>query len=105
MRKRVLSCVHVLLSPHLCFISFLYLELYVLGDGTLMSIGIFHANQSSMIRIRNKGEGGTVKHVEALKYYFTDSSSLQCYHCTSFEKNEFENFSILIFDALFITDL
>ena len=27
------------------------------------------------------------------------------YHCTSFEKNEFENFSILIFDALFITDL
>ena len=35
------------------------------------------------------------------------ASVLQCsiYHCTSFEKNAFENFSILIFDALFITDL
>ena len=28
---------HLLLSPYLCFISFLYLDLYVLGDDTLIS--------------------------------------------------------------------
>ena len=28
---------YVLLSPYLCFISFLYLDLYVLGDGTWIS--------------------------------------------------------------------
>ena len=33
------SCIQVylLLSPYLCFISFLYLYLYVLGDGALIS--------------------------------------------------------------------
>ena len=28
---------YLLLSPHLCFISFLYLDLYVLGDDALIS--------------------------------------------------------------------
>ena len=28
---------YLLLSPYLCFISFLYLDLYVLGDDTLIS--------------------------------------------------------------------
>ena len=28
---------YVLLSPYLCFISFLYLDLYVLGDDTWIS--------------------------------------------------------------------
>ena len=28
---------HLLLSPYLCFISFLYLDLYVLGDNALVS--------------------------------------------------------------------
>ena len=28
---------YLLLSPYLCFISFLYLGLYVLGDGALVS--------------------------------------------------------------------
>ena len=28
---------NLLLSPYLCFISFLYLDLYVLGDGALIS--------------------------------------------------------------------
>ena len=27
---------YVLLSPHLCFISFLVLDLYVIGDGALI---------------------------------------------------------------------
>ena len=33
------------------------------------------------------------------------SAIVSIYHCTSFEKNVFENFSILIFDASFNTDL
>ena len=35
---------YVLLSPYLCCISFLYLDLYVLGD----KLRIFHANQTYM---------------------------------------------------------
>ena len=37
---------NLLLSPYLCFISLLYLDLYVLGDDAL--IRVFHANQISM---------------------------------------------------------
>ena len=32
---------YLLLSPYLCFISFLYLDFYVLGDDALMSKGSF----------------------------------------------------------------
>ena len=32
---------YLLLSPYLCFISFLYLDLYVLGDDALISLGSF----------------------------------------------------------------
>ena len=32
---------YLLLSPYLCFISFLYLDLYVLGDDALISYGSF----------------------------------------------------------------
>ena len=39
---------YVLLSPYLCFISFLYLDLYVFGDDALISLGVFNANQTSM---------------------------------------------------------
>ena len=31
---------YLLLSPYICFISFLYLDLYVLGDDALISQGI-----------------------------------------------------------------
>ena len=31
----------LLLSPYLCFISLLYLDLYVLGDDALISLGSF----------------------------------------------------------------
>ena len=37
---------YLLLSPYLCFISLLNLDLYVLGDDAL--IRVFHANQISM---------------------------------------------------------
>ena len=39
---------YLLLSPYLCFISFLYLDLYVLGDDTLFSLGSLYANRISM---------------------------------------------------------
>ena len=32
---------YLLLSPYFCFISLLYLDLYVLGDGALISKGPF----------------------------------------------------------------
>ena len=38
---------YLLLSPYLCFISLLYLDLYVLGDDALM-LGVFHANKIPM---------------------------------------------------------
>ena len=43
---------NLLLSPYPCYISLLYLDLYVLGDDAVMEIdklGVFHANQISMI--------------------------------------------------------
>ena len=39
---------YLVLSPYLCFISLLYLTLYVLGDDALIRLGVFHANQISM---------------------------------------------------------
>ena len=40
---------YLLLSPYLCFIFLLYLDLYVLGDDALIiKLGVFHANQISM---------------------------------------------------------
>ena len=37
------TCIQIYLplSPYLCFISLLYLDLYVLGDGALLSKGSF----------------------------------------------------------------
>ena len=40
---------YVLLIPYLCFISFLYLDLYVLGDDD--KLGVFHANQNLCVLI------------------------------------------------------
>ena len=36
---------YLLLSPYLCFISLLYLDLYVLGDDAFDKLGVFHTNQ------------------------------------------------------------
>ena len=57
--------VNILLSPYLCFITFLYLDLYVLGDDTSISKGSFMRTKHLfvLIHIRNKSEIGTVKHV------------------------------------------
>ena len=38
---------NLLLSPYPCFISLLYLDLYVLGDD-IDKLGVFHANQIFM---------------------------------------------------------
>ena len=54
---------HVLLSPYLCFISFLYLDLYVRGDNSwIIKDSFMQANYICvLIHIRTKGEVGTVK--------------------------------------------
>ena len=57
----------VLLSLYLCFISFLHLELYVLGDDTAMNYGYFMRTKHLcvLVQIRTKTfkkrEIGTVK--------------------------------------------
>ena len=47
----------------MCLISFLYLDLYLLGDDTSLSYGIFLLIKHLfvLIRISNKGEVGTMK--------------------------------------------
>ena len=51
-----------MLSPYLCFISFLYLDLYVLGDDALISYGSFMQNKHLyvLIYIFTKGEVGAL---------------------------------------------
>ena len=53
----------ILLSPYLCFISFLYLDLYLLEDDTSIRKGSFMRTKRLfvLIHIRNKGEVGTTK--------------------------------------------
>ena len=49
---------YLLLSPYICFISFLYLYLYVLGDDALISWGlsckpnIYVSSSTSELRVR-----------------------------------------------------
>ena len=54
---------YVLLSPYLCFISFLYLDLYERGDDTSIYEVSFIPTKHIciLIHIRTKGEVGTVK--------------------------------------------
>ena len=51
---------YLLLSPYLCFISFLFLDLYVLGDDALISWGSFMQTKylCVLIHIWTKGEVG-----------------------------------------------
>ena len=53
---------YILLSPYLCFVSFLYLDLCLLDD-TSISEGYFMQTKHLfiLIHIRNKGEVGTMK--------------------------------------------
>ena len=56
---------YLLLSHYLCFISLLYLDLYVLGDDALISWGSFMQTKylCVLIHIWIKGEVGAVKPV------------------------------------------
>ena len=51
---------YLLLSPYLCFISLLYLDLYVLGNDALISQGSFMQTRCLcvLIRIWIRGEVG-----------------------------------------------
>ena len=55
--------IYVLLSPNLCFISFLNFDLYVLGDNSLISQGYFMQTKHLcvLIHIITKGEVSAVK--------------------------------------------
>ena len=57
-----------MLSPYLCFISFIYLDLYVLADDTSISLGSFMQTKHLcvLIHISNNGKVGSVKLVSAL---------------------------------------
>ena len=63
---------YLLLSPYLCFISILYLCLYVLGDNVLISKGSFMQTKHLcvLIHILTKGEVG------ALLNHFKHSSKI-----------------------------
>ena len=56
---------YLLLSAYLCFISLLYLDLYVLGDDAFISQGSFMQTKHLcvLIHIWIKGEVGAVKPV------------------------------------------
>ena len=74
---------YLLLSSYLCFISFIYLDLYVLGDDALISLGTFMQTKRLcvLIHIWTKGE------VSALLNRFKPSSKiffLPFQGCTSF---------------------
>ena len=60
---------YILLGPYLCFISFLYLDLYLLGYDPSISQGYFMRTKHLffLIHIRTKGEVGTIKLVLALQ--------------------------------------
>ena len=60
---------YLLLSPYLCFIFLLYLDLYVLGDDALISWGTFMQTKylCILIHIWIKGQVGAVKPVYALQ--------------------------------------
>ena len=65
----------------LCFVFFLYLDLYVLGDDTLLSKGSFMRTTLTrvLIHFRIKGEFGTVKYVKALQYFLLRTVSRNCF--------------------------
>ena len=54
---------NVLLRPYLCCISFLYLDLFVLGDDSMISQGSFMQTKhlSDLIHIRIKGDVCTAR--------------------------------------------
>ena len=51
-----------MLSPYICFISFSYLDLFVLGDNSwIRDLACITKHPYVLIHIRTKGELGTVK--------------------------------------------
>ena len=77
---------NLLLSPCLCFISLLYLDLYVLGDDALISWGSFMRAGCLcvLIHIWIKGEVGAVKPVWTLQWDILLTVPRRCFFCGSF---------------------
>ena len=78
---------YFLLSPYLCFIYFLYLDLYVLGDIALISQGSFLQTKHLcvLIRIWTKGEvGAPLNRSKPSRKIFLLTVPRRCFFCASF---------------------
>ena len=75
-----------MLSPYLCFISFIYLDLYILGDDTTTGLGSFMQNKHLcvLIHISNNGKVGIVKHVFGPSVMFLLNISRRCFFVAPF---------------------
>ena len=74
---------YLLLSLYLCFISFLYLDLYVLRDDVLISF--FHATKNLCVLIHTKGEiGAPLNRLKPSSKIFLLTVPRRCFFCGSF---------------------
>ena len=58
---------YLLLSPYLCFISFLYLDLYVLGDDALISKSFFFSCLDLHLNVRVWIQMGILLQIQGLR--------------------------------------
>ena len=77
---------YILLSPYLCYISFLYLDLYLLGDDTPISYGSFMRTKHVFvfIHIRNKDSAGTITSLSPPVKYFLLAVPRRCFFVNGF---------------------
>ena len=78
---------YLLLSLYLCFISFLHLDLYILGDEALISEGSFMQTKHLcvLIHIRTKGEvGAPLNQFKPSSRIFLLTVPRRCFFCGSF---------------------
>ena len=83
--------VYLLLSPYLCFISFLYLDLYVLGDDALISWGSFMQTKHLCVLIHIWTKGAPLNRFKPSSKIFywpfqggTSFVDLLCFFCLLF---------------------
>ena len=77
----------LLLSPYLCFLSFLYLDLYVLGDDALISKESFMQTKRLcvLIHIWTKGEiGAPLNRFKPSSKIFLLTNPRRCFFCGPF---------------------
>ena len=78
---------NLLLSPYLCFISFLYLDLYVLGDDALISKGSFMQTKHLCVLVHiwtKGGVGAPWNRFKASGKLILTTAPRRCFFCGSF---------------------